>query len=177
MTVSLRSAVPDDAGVIAAALRAIAVTPGMLASRPEEIRDVDIAGKIAGVAVGGAGVFLVAEEGGALVGHGLLQAYRLAVTGHVVELTLAVHVGHQGRGVGRRLMRALIDWARAHPDVEKIELRVRAVNERAIGLYRSLGFVEEGRFVRRIKLGPHAYVDDVAMALWVGPALSGPAGS
>ncbi|MFY0534332.1 GNAT family N-acetyltransferase [Nannocystis pusilla] len=53
--------------------------------------------------------------------------------------------------------------------MEKVELHVRSVNARAIELYRSLGFVEEGRKTRRLKIGPNAYFDDIYMALWVGP--------
>ena len=83
---------------------------------------------------------------GALV---LLADGRYALTGPILA-------------VGSR--RALIDWARASPRVEKIELRVRSSNHRAIGLYRALGFLEEGRFRHRIKLGPDKYVDDVSMA-------------
>lgn len=56
--------------------------------------------------------------------------------------------------------------ARAAPGRER---QVRASNEPAMALYRSLGFVEEGRKTRRLKLGPDAYLDDVYMALWVGP--------
>lgn len=170
MSATLRWAISSDSGAIAAAQRVIARTPGMLASQPHEIHDADIHHKILNLNEQGGGVFLVAEECGAVVGHGLLQAYRLAVTAHVAELTLAVHTGHQGRGVGRLLMLALIDWARACPTVEKIELRVRASNDRAIALYRSLGFVDEGRFRNRIKLGPEVYIDDLSMGLWVGAA-------
>jgi putative acetyltransferase len=46
---------------------------------------------------------------------------------------------------------------------------VRSSNEGAIALYRSLGFVEEGRKTRRLKVGAGEYLDDVYMALWVGP--------
>jgi len=159
---------PDDALVLARAERAVAQTPGGLASRPDEIRDDELRRKIVALNEQGGGVFLVAEDGGAIVGHGLLQAHKLAVTAHVVELSLVVHEGHQGGGIGKLLMHALIDWARSSPRVEKIELRVRSSNDRAIALYRALGFVEEGRFRHRIKLGPDAYLDDVAMALWLG---------
>jgi hypothetical protein len=44
-----------------------------------------------------------------------------------------------------------------------------AAAERAIALYRSFGFIEEGRKTRRLKIGPNEYLDDVYMALWVGP--------
>lgn len=161
-------AVAEDAALLAEAQRAVAQTPGLLASRPDEIDDDELRRKIVALNEQGAGVCLVVEEDGAIVGHGLLQAYKLAVTAHIVDVTLVVHEGHQGRGVGKLLMGALVDWARASPRVERIELRVRASNHRAIALYRALGFVEEGRFRRRIKLGPETYVDDLAMALSVG---------
>lgn len=166
---SIRMAVAADAPVLAGAQRAIARTPGLLASRPDEIHDDALRRRIVALNEQGGGVFLVAEEDGAPIGHGLLQAYELAVTAHVVALTIAVHEDHQGRGVGKLLMQALIDWARASSSVEKIELRVRSSNQRAIALYRALGFVEEGRFKQRVKLGPRTYLDDVAMGLWVGP--------
>lgn len=67
------------------------------------------------------------------------------MTSHVVWLTIAVHEGHQRRGVGRLLMNELLAWARSNPHVEKVELQVRSSNEPAIALYRLLGFVEEGR--------------------------------
>jgi putative acetyltransferase len=82
---------------------------------------------------------------------------------------IAVHEGHQRQGVGRALMNSLLRWARSNPRVEKVELQVRSSNEPAIALYRSLGFVEEGRKTRRLKIGPNEYLDDVYMALWVGP--------
>lgn len=164
----IRRALAEDAPALAAAQRAIAETPGLLASRPDEIHEEELRRTILALDDPRRGVFLVAEEGGALVGHGLLHAHKLAVTSHVADLTLAVHEGHQGRGVGTQLMGALIEWARESTCIEKIELRVRASNARAISLYRTLGFVEEGRFAHRIKLGPARYVDDVAMGLWVG---------
>jgi RimJ/RimL family protein N-acetyltransferase len=58
----------------------------------------------------------------------------------------------------------LMDWAKRNSSVEKIELLVRATNERAIRLYSRLGFVEEGRMRNRVRLPDGSFVDDVAMA-------------
>lgn len=165
---SIRRARPEDAVELAAAERAIARVPGRLASRPDEIGDDALRATILEMERRG-GVFFVAEEAGALVGHAFLEPLSLAATSHVVRLTIAVHEGHQGRGVGRTLMLELLAWARESPHVEKIELQVRSSNERAIALYRSLGFLEEGRKTRRLKIAPGEYLDDVYMALWVGP--------
>ncbi|MCY0995355.1 N-acetyltransferase [Nannocystis sp. ILAH1] len=166
---TIRNARPEDAPELAAAERVIARVPGRLAPRPEEIDDANILKMIVDLGAHDCGIYLVAERGGAIVGQAHLEPLSLAVTAHVVRVTLAVHEGHQGQGVGRALMNELLRWARANPRVEKVELQVRSVNARAIGLYRSLGFVEEGRKTRRLKVGPNAYFDDIYMALWVGP--------
>lgn len=165
----IRKARPEDALVLAAAQRAIARVPGMLASRPDEIDDDAVREMILDLNDRGRGHYLVAEHAGAVIGHAFLESLPLAATSHVVRLTIAVHEGHQHRGVGRALMNELLLWARSSPHVEKVELQVRSSNERAIALYRSLGFVEEGKKTRRLKTGPNEYLDDVYMALWVGP--------
>lgn len=165
----IRKARPDEAPALAEAERVIAWTPGQLASRPEELNDADFEQRILTLNQGETGLFVVVEHNGTLVGHAILDPLKLAVTAHVVCLTIAIHEGYQGRGLGRQLMTHLISWTRAHPKIEKFELQVRSSNERAIALYKSLGFTEEGRKTRRLKYGPGSYVDDVYMALWVGP--------
>ena len=166
---TIRIARADDAAVVAAAERAIACVPGLLASRPDEIDDAVMRATIVELVERGRGCFVVAERAGEIVGHAFLEPLPLAVTAHVVRVTIAVHEGHQGHGIGRALMNELLRWARESPAVDKVELQVRSSNARAIGLYRSLGFVEEGRKTRRLKIGPNEYLDDVYMALWVGP--------
>jgi ribosomal protein S18 acetylase RimI-like enzyme len=168
---SIREARREDAPLLAAAERAIASVPGRLASRPDEIDDDAVRKKILDLDDRGRGIYLVAEHAGTVVGHAFLEPlpFSLAATSHVVRLLIAVHEGHQRQGVGRALINELLRWARSNPRVEKVELQVRSSNESAIALYRSLGFVEEGRKTRRIKIGPNEYLDDVYMALWVGP--------
>src|SRR5690606_14418634 len=141
--------------LLAAAERAIASVPGRLASTPDEIDDDAVREKILDLADGGRGIYLVAEQANTVVGHASLESLSLATTSHVVRLTIAVHEGHQRQGVGRALMNELLRWARSNPRVEKVELQVRSSNAHAIALYRSLGFVEEGRKTRRLKIGPN----------------------
>jgi RimJ/RimL family protein N-acetyltransferase len=78
-----------------------------------------------------------------------------------------VHPGATDTGIGRRLLGKAIAWARDNPRLEKIELHVRSGNARAMHLYESVGFVEEGRLQRRLKLADGGYVDDVVMGLFV----------
>lgn len=159
----------EDAEILAEAQRVIARTPGRLASTPGELKDEVFRERIARLRSSDCGRFIVARVNGEAVGHALLDPLKLAVTSHVVDLTIAVHEGYQGRGVGTRLLSHLIDWARANPRIDRMELRVRSSNASAIALYKKLGFVEEGRMVRRLKIAPGQYLDDLVMALWVGP--------
>lgn len=83
--------------------------------------------------------YLVAEEGGALTGYaGLLTA-----GGQADVLTIAVATGRWGRGIGSRLLAALLAESRRRGCTE-VFLEVRADNMRAQRLYKWWGFTEIG---------------------------------
>ena len=50
-----------------------------------------------------------------------------------------------GRGHGQDAVRTLLDYGFSHLNLAKISLQVLADDERAVGAYRKVGFVEEGR--------------------------------
>ena len=68
-------------------------------------------------------------------------------------------------------MEYAIEWAQGSPEIERIELRVRSANPRALALYQSLGFTVEGELKERIKL-TDGYADDVCMGLFVRDAVA-----
>lgn len=167
----IRPAVPEDAEKLAQAeYETAAAQEGLLAARPHEIHVEPLRTKIEQVQ--SSGLCVVLENDGAPVGHLLLEPLAPAAASHVVQLTIVVHPGHTGQGYGRMLMNHAIAWARRSPTIERIELRVRSSNPRAIGLYRSLGFEIEGTLKRRIKLS-QGYADDICMALFVDQSLTG----
>ena len=59
-------------------------------------------------------------------------------------MTIATTEAARGRGVGRSLLTAGLDWA-ARQGAEVVHLEVADGNDAALGLYRSLGFEEWGR--------------------------------
>ncbi len=158
----IRKAGEADAAVLCAAERETARIPGRLLSQSQELHEAAFVHKIGELAE--AGSYLVVERDGAVVAHGLLEpAATIAALAHVRTLTIVVHPGHTGQGIGTVLLRALLDWARAHNGVERVELRVRASNEAAIHLYKKCGFSEESRFRKRVKLADGICVDDIGM--------------
>jgi RimJ/RimL family protein N-acetyltransferase len=86
---------------------------------------------------------------------------------HSGKFGIAVRMEWREKGVGRAMLQALLDWAQDNPQVEKVWLEVFATNSRGIHLYETLGFVEEGRLSKEIKIAPGHYIDLVLMSRFV----------
>jgi ribosomal protein S18 acetylase RimI-like enzyme len=145
--------------------RAAAEAPGGLARRPDEV---DVGYVSAFVAKASAsGVALSAWSGDRIAGE--IHASRMGPRQfeHVLtDLTVAVHPGFQGQGVGRKLFQALIATAvTLTPAIERIELMAREGNLNAVGLYKSLGFEIEGRMPGRVRMADGTADADLAMCL------------
>lgn len=108
-------------------------------------------------------MFVARREG--VVGFVVLQSAPYARMRHAVKLEVLVAGSARGAGVGRALMQSAITWANENPVVEKIGLSVFADNTRALALYASLGFVEEGRRLQEYKMEDGSYRDDVLLCL------------
>lgn len=84
-------------------------------------------------------LYLVVKEGGEVVGYcGLM-----GVMGEGYITNVAVKKGHQGKGIGRIMMEGLLVLGR-EKGLTAFTLEVRVSNERAISLYKSLGFRDVG---------------------------------
>jgi RimJ/RimL family protein N-acetyltransferase len=92
---------------------------------------------------GPTGVSLVAEVDGTVVGILTSERGFRAVTRHGAEFGITIAAAARGIGVGHAMLTTLETWAREH-GVTRIALGVFPHNERALSLYRSLGYTEEG---------------------------------
>ncbi|WP_369692845.1 ribosomal protein S18-alanine N-acetyltransferase [Azovibrio restrictus] len=68
----------------------------------------------------------------------------MAVLDEAHLLNLAIAPGHQGQGLGARLLRHVLQWS-ARQGMASMYLEVRPSNGRALALYQHLGFREIGR--------------------------------
>jgi RimJ/RimL family protein N-acetyltransferase len=71
-----------------------------------------------------------------------------------------------GKGLGRAMTRFALEYGFDELNLRRIYLEVLATNERAVKLYRSLGFVEEGR-LRQATWKSGKYVDVLIMGLLI----------
>ncbi|MFJ9548082.1 GNAT family N-acetyltransferase [Streptomyces erythrochromogenes] len=116
--------------------------------------------------------FLVAESAGRIVGY-IIQAPAspLETNRHVRHIRgLAVLESARGLGVGRALVEAVCDAARA-AGARRMTLRVLGHNEPAQRLYRRCGFAVVGVLPEEFLLDG-VYVDDV----WMSRSLADPDG-
>ena len=139
-------------------------------TRPDELRggvDGEVR-RLRDIARNDASLCLVARGEQSVLGLLVLTGGPLARMRHTSKLEVMVDASVRGQGLGRALVQASVEWLDAHPTVEKLGLSVFDDNERAIALYRSLGFVEEGRRPREYKLADGSYRGDVLLYRWKG---------
>ena len=141
--VQIRTAVPDDAAALMDIYNPVVLTstatfdliPRTLEEQRGWITDRS-----------GARIVLVAVDPATdvapeqVVGFAALSPYRdRAAYSTTVEDSVYVHGDHQGRGIGRVLLDALVDTARAH-GFHAMMARIVADHEASIGLHTACGF-------------------------------------
>ncbi len=166
-----REATGDDLARIITLYKSVAAVPGGIARSQAEVTEAYVSNFLnRSISDGLIIVCEHPENPDILIAE--LHAYRsdLAVFYHVYsDLTIAVHPEHQGRKIGRTIFTLFLEEiARNRSNVGKVELVTREGHTRAINLYRSLGFVIEGRMEMRIKTPSGGYEADIPMG-WQNP--------
>jgi putative acetyltransferase len=169
--ITVREATAADAALLVAHLQELAREPGInIPLAPDEVTMTVEQEKaiIADFAASPRAIMLVAEaaaDGGtpSVVGELSLKAIssRKAVQ-HVATLGMSVKQAWRGKGVGRELMTAALEWAPT-AGIKRVELYVYARNAPAIALYEKFGFAIEGKRRAFIREGD-AFLDDLVMA-------------
>lgn len=108
-------------------------------------------------------LILIAQYQEKIVGWLVFQSPNRKRLAHTGSFGMMILKEYRGLGIGKRLLEKLLKWAELNPYIEKISLGVFSTNERAIALYKKMGFVEEGRKINEIKLNDKQYIDDVLM--------------
>ena len=108
-------------------------------------------------------ILLTAELDGRLVAFAGAESSTFKRQQHHAELGVTVVKEFWRMGLGRKLTECIIAWAR-HRGLHKLYLRVYEDNVRAVTLYESLGFTEEGRLKDDVLRADGRYTDVIVMA-------------
>lgn len=109
---------------------------------------------------------IIAEINGEVIGNLNFAGGLRGRVAHVGEFGVSVLKEYWGNRIGEELICYLINWSRESRIIRKINLRVRADNERGIYLYKKLGFLEEG-LLKRDFLIKDKFYDCVMMGLLI----------
>lgn len=163
MSITIRRSQVSDAAAIAELMSDPEVFGGLL-QLPYPSEELWRQRLTKGVSPGTTDLHLVAILEGKVVGSATLHPEGMALRRrHAMDLGICVAAHAQGRGVGKALMAALLDYADNWAQVLRTELTVYCDNERAIGLYKRFGFEIEGT-MRAYALRNGRYVNVYAMA-------------
>lgn len=110
---------------------------------------------------------LVAELNGQIVGWVAFYSHKRKRLSHTGSFTMMVRKKFRGMGIGKMLVKVLLEWSKKNPLIEKVSLGVFSTNYRAISLYKNMGFIEEGRKIKEFKLNDNEYIDDILMYKFV----------
>jgi L-phenylalanine/L-methionine N-acetyltransferase len=163
--ISIRPATPDDAEGFAAVFKSRSAANGTLQhpytsaeiwrtrlAANSTTRECVFVAVVNGKIVGNAGVHSVSDS---------------PREKHVCGVGIGIAEPYQGRGVGRALMNACLDFADRWANYSRVQLTVHSDNARAIKLYESLGFAVEGRH-RDFSFREGGYVDAIFMGRLTG---------
>ena len=112
-------------------------------------------------------IILIAEVDGVVAGASDVDNGGKKRRQHVGRVGMSVLKEYRGIGCGTALLQSIIKWAKEDKVIEKLSLEVFASNANAIGLYKKLGFREQGRAPRELKINEDEYVDMILMYKFV----------
>ncbi|MGD8191195.1 N-acetyltransferase family protein [Brevibacillus ginsengisoli] len=107
-------------------------------------------------------LFLVAVVQDRIVGFSRCEGNLLKRFSHKVEFGVCVLQEYWGYGIGKNLLNESIAWADAN-GIKKMTLNVLETNEKAIQLYKKLGFEIEGVLKKDKILSDGQYYNTVVM--------------
>lgn len=107
-------------------------------------------------------LFLVVEVHNRIVGFSRCEGSNLKRLSHKVEFGVCILREFWGYGMGKSLLQQSIQWADEN-EVKKISLQVLETNEKAIQLYKKLGFEVEGVLKNDKRLSDGKYYNTVVM--------------
>jgi RimJ/RimL family protein N-acetyltransferase len=165
-TWTIRPAHPDDAAAIIEYLKLLADEPENGTSFTDSSQIIDLESErtlIQSYVDDPNRQMWVAMAGDAVVGLSNLDTggrmfFCMAVFG------MSVHKDWRRQGIGRALLQHIVDFARNHPEIIRLELEVFTHNLRAIALYEQFGFQYDG-LRRYVGFREGRYVDEHIMSI------------
>ena len=147
-SLKIRTALPADAALLLDFVEQVNSESKFLTAEPGEFEmtEEEETNFVRDIVASSNQVFFLGFIGDKLISTCMVLASQTRVRlQHRGVLGISVARAYWGQGIGGAMLDHLIAWAKNNPILTKLDLDTRADNKRAIVLYRSRGFVKEGR--------------------------------
>lgn len=164
-TAVLRSAEPGDAAAMIDYLKAAAGETPFLLRYPDEVvlTEEDERRFLQGRLNDPSGILLNAWMDGALAANcALMSKGGQRKLRHRADVSIALRKAYWGLGLGKALLTRVLTLAK-ELGYEQVELEVISGNDRALGLYQRMGFVQTGRMPNAFRYDNGTYRDEIQM--------------
>jgi RimJ/RimL family protein N-acetyltransferase len=111
-------------------------------------------------------IILTASYKNEIVGYVTFNNWDTRKTMHTGFLSIYLLKKYRGMGLGKELMKMLLQWGKDNKLIQKMSLAVFSSNKNAIALYKKVGFKIEGLCPKDIKINGR-YYDSVFMYKFV----------
>lgn len=166
----IRKALPKDAEELGHLYKTVAKNERGIARMEDEISGQYIRHTIDSALSEGVMLIGLNEASQSIIAEIHAIKYGIRIFDHILtHITMIVHPDHQGKGLGKKILQAFLNEIKENrPDVRRVELESRSSNYRSIGLYKQLGFVQEGTMKDKTRNKDGSFEDSILMA-WLNP--------
>jgi ribosomal protein S18 acetylase RimI-like enzyme len=120
-----------------------------------------------GILVDNEHISLVAKDGEKVVGIICSDFSKNKKVRHIADVSfLYVLPESRGKGVGKKLLMAVLEEVKSNPEIVKVNLRVCSEQKVAVRLYKSVGF-EEVSLMKKERFVDGIFYDDYKMSLFI----------
>jgi len=96
-------------------------------------------------------VYIVVEADGKVEGRAWIRKKEHYIEEHIGNLVIHLHKDLRGKGLGEKLLRAILQEARKNLKIKMVALETMGKNRPAINLYKKVGFKEYGKLIKGLK--------------------------
>lgn len=169
VAITLREVAPEEATDVKELLAKVALETDFVTISEAELTLSDdlLASQLGAIYESDRHFLLAAYDGEKMIGLVSVKGEDCDSIAHIGDVGVSVLKDYWGMGLGQLLLEEVVLWAQEMEVLHRLELRVQARNERAVHLYKKLGFEIEATLKRGALSSEGDFLDVYMMSLMI----------
>ena len=169
VAITLREVAPEEAANVKELLAKVALETDFVTISEAELTLSDdlLVSQLGAIYESDRHFLLAAYDGEKMIGLVSVKGEDCDSIAHIGDVGVSVLKDYWGMGLGQLLLEEVVLWAQEMEVLHRLELRVQARNERAVHLYKKLGFEIEATLKRGALSSEGDFLDVYMMSLMI----------